>query len=65
MNSIGLRREMSVDMGIIRRICGLKELKAEKAAQLLHRLMLPAVSDPKDKDNHILVSVPPTRSGRV
>ena len=56
---------MSVDMGIIRRICGLKELKAEKAAQLLHRLMLPAVSDPKDKDNHILVSVPPTRSGRV
>lgn len=55
-------REMRVNMEVVRRICGLKDMKAEEAARLLHRLMLGASPDPKDKDNSLLVTVPPTRS---
>ncbi|KAL8273538.1 hypothetical protein Esti_002604 [Eimeria stiedai] len=55
-------REMSVDMGIVRRICGLKDLGAEEASHQLTRLMLSAKPDPQDAQNKLIVSVPPTRS---
>ncbi|KAL8451033.1 hypothetical protein Emag_002906 [Eimeria magna] len=56
-------REMSVDMGIVRRICGLKDLSAEEASRQLTRLMLSARPDPQDSHDKLIVSVPPTRSG--
>ncbi|KAL8445311.1 hypothetical protein Emed_005738 [Eimeria media] len=55
-------REMSVDMDIVRRICGLKDLGAEEASRQLTRLMLSAKPDPQDTQNKLIVSVPPTRS---
>ncbi|KAL8425430.1 hypothetical protein Efla_003658 [Eimeria flavescens] len=55
-------REMCVEMEIVRRLCGLKDLKAEEAARQLTRLMLHAQPDPADMLNKLLVSVPPTRS---